>query len=51
MRARLLIATFLAAASQAGSIARADDPGPYVALGDSYTAAPLVPNLVGRPAG
>jgi len=25
--------------------------GPYVALGDSYTAAPLVPNQVGRPVG
>jgi lysophospholipase L1-like esterase len=27
------------------------DPGPYVALGDSYTAGPLVLNLVGRPTG
>jgi lysophospholipase L1-like esterase len=25
--------------------------GPYVALGDSYTSAPLVPNQVGRPIG
>jgi lysophospholipase L1-like esterase len=27
------------------------DPGPYVALGDSYTAGPLVPDLVGQPIG
>jgi lysophospholipase L1-like esterase len=27
------------------------DAGPYVALGDSYTAGPLVPNLVGQPIG
>ena len=27
------------------------DPGPYVALGDSFTAGPLVPNQVGEPAG
>jgi lysophospholipase L1-like esterase len=27
------------------------DPGPYVALGDSYTAAPLVPNQLSMPAG
>jgi lysophospholipase L1-like esterase len=27
------------------------DPGPYVALGDSYTSATLVPNQVGRPLG
>jgi lysophospholipase L1-like esterase len=33
------------------SRAAAADPGPYVALGDSYTAAPLVLNQVGRPAG
>jgi lysophospholipase L1-like esterase len=25
------------------------DPGPYIALGDSYTAAPAVPNHVGLP--
>lgn len=31
--------------------AMAADPGPYVALGDSYTAAPLVPNQVGKPVG
>jgi lysophospholipase L1-like esterase len=33
------------------SPAVAADPGPYVALGDSYTAAPLVPNQVGMPLG
>ena len=27
------------------------DPGPYVALGDSFTAGPLIPNQVGEPAG
>jgi lysophospholipase L1-like esterase len=27
------------------------DPGPYVALGDSYTAGPLVLNLIGNPIG
>jgi lysophospholipase L1-like esterase len=40
----------LVAAAALPALARAD-PGPYVALGDSYTAAPLVPNLVGRPVG
>ncbi|MEY2441714.1 MAG: hypothetical protein QOJ46_1140 [bacterium] len=35
----------------AASPAVAADPGPYVALGDSYTAAPLVPNQVGMPLG
>ncbi|HWC25240.1 MAG TPA: SGNH/GDSL hydrolase family protein [Solirubrobacteraceae bacterium] len=33
------------------AIAAAAGPRPYVALGDSYTAAPLVPDQVGRPAG
>jgi lysophospholipase L1-like esterase len=28
----------------------AASPGPYVALGDSYTAGPLIPNQVGDPA-
>jgi lysophospholipase L1-like esterase len=40
--AAVFAALVLPAAAQA-------DPGPYVALGDSYTAAPLVPNLVGQP--
>lgn len=31
--------------------ARAADPGPYVALGDSFTAGPLVPNQTSEPAG
>lgn len=34
----------------AGATAFAD-PGPYVALGDSYSAAPLVPNQGGTPTG
>jgi lysophospholipase L1-like esterase len=40
----VIAAMALPAAAQAG-------PGPYVALGDSYTAGPLVPDLVGPPAG
>jgi lysophospholipase L1-like esterase len=49
---RLLLAVVatLALCSPA-SPAVAADPGPYVALGDSYTAAPLVPNQVGMPLG
>jgi lysophospholipase L1-like esterase len=44
-----LCAAFVAAlALPAGALA---DPGPYVALGDSYTAGPLVLNLVGNPIG
>jgi lysophospholipase L1-like esterase len=38
----LLMAVFAAAAAQAAT-------GPYVSLGDSYTAAPLVPNPTGNP--
>jgi hypothetical protein len=44
-----MLAAFVLLASPAG--ASAADPGPYVALGDSYTAAPLVLNQVGRPVG
>jgi lysophospholipase L1-like esterase len=47
-RAAALIALIAALALPAAALA---DPGPYVALGDSYTAGPLVPNLVGRPIG
>ena len=47
-RAALLAAVVLLASAASASAA---DPGPYVALGDSYTAAPLVLNQVGRPAG
>ena len=44
-----LCAVFVAAlALPAGAPA---DPGPYVALGDSYTAGPLVLDLVGNPIG
>jgi lysophospholipase L1-like esterase len=46
-----LIAAALAATLLAGGSAQAADPGPYVALGDSYTAAPLVPFTHGTPAG
>jgi lysophospholipase L1-like esterase len=45
---------FIAALGAAGTLATAApaaETGPYVALGDSYTAAPLVPNLVGKPLG
>jgi lysophospholipase L1-like esterase len=38
----LLMVVFAAAAAQAAT-------GPYVSLGDSYTAAPLVPNPTGSP--
>jgi len=52
IRRRLLAATpwalVAALALPAGAHA---DPGPYVALGDSYTAAPLVLNLAGNPIG
>jgi lysophospholipase L1-like esterase len=44
-----LALALVVAASPAG--ANAADPGPYVALGDSYTAAPLVPNQGGTPFG
>jgi lysophospholipase L1-like esterase len=47
---RLLAAAVTATLLLAGS-ARAADPGPYVALGDSYTAAPLVPITHGTPIG
>jgi lysophospholipase L1-like esterase len=50
---RPLAATILALAATIAlpAVARAADPGPYVALGDSYTAAPLVLNQVGQPLG
>lgn len=41
----------VAVAAGAPAAAAAAGGGPYVALGDSYTAAPLVPNQVGRPLG
>ena len=44
--AALLIALCAALALAPASLA---DPGPYAALGDSYTAAPLVPTQVGQP--
>jgi lysophospholipase L1-like esterase len=50
-RPRLAAIVVLAAALLPAAAARAADPGPYVALGDSYTAAPLVLNQVGQPGG
>jgi lysophospholipase L1-like esterase len=41
----------VAAALALPAAARAADPGPYVALGDSFTSAPFVPLQVGRPLG
>ncbi len=41
-----MVASLAVSASPAGA-----DPGPYVALGDSYTAAPLVPLYTGIPLG
>ena len=46
-----LLGSTLAATLALATGAQAADSGPYVALGDSYTAAPLVPNQVGTPAG
>lgn len=46
-----LASSLAALAGGAAAAAAAADPGPYVALGDSYTAAPLVPNQVGTPIG
>ena len=50
-RPRLAAIVVLATALTHVAAAHATDPGPYVALGDSYTAAPLVLNQVGQPAG
>jgi len=49
-RAFAAIVCALAAALALPALAAAD-PGPYVALGDSYTAGPLVFNQVGTPGG
>jgi lysophospholipase L1-like esterase len=46
----VILCAIAAALALAGG-ADAAEPGPYVALGDSYTAAPLVLNQVGRPVG
>ncbi len=48
--ARLAVAVAALLALPPGSAARAAT-GPYVALGDSYTSAPLVPNQYGNPIG
>ncbi|CAA9489369.1 MAG: hypothetical protein AVDCRST_MAG67-1249 [uncultured Solirubrobacteraceae bacterium] len=50
-RRPLLAALVACAAGLAPAAAHGADRGPYVALGDSYTAAPLVLNQVGQPAG
>jgi len=50
-RSLLTALLVLTAALAPAAVARAADPGPYVSLGDSYTAAPLVLNQVGRPFG
>jgi lysophospholipase L1-like esterase len=49
-RAAALAAVAAVAALALPAAAQAD-PGPYVALGDSYTAGALVPDLVGPPTG
>jgi lysophospholipase L1-like esterase len=48
---RVLAALVASLALSASPAVAAADPGPYVALGDSYTAAPLVLTPVGTPAG
>ncbi len=50
-RPPLALLACAAVAALALPAAAAAGPGPYVALGDSFTAGPLVPNQVGRPAG
>ncbi|MGH2866896.1 MAG: hypothetical protein ACRDNK_04915 [Solirubrobacteraceae bacterium] len=46
---RLLTVTGVLAAVAVAATAASAATGPYVALGDSYTAAPLVPNPTGNP--
>ncbi len=52
-RCRPLLAalTTLAAVLATAASARAADPGPYVALGDSFTAGPFILTPVGQPVG
>jgi lysophospholipase L1-like esterase len=50
-RRRSCAAALAVVAGLALPVAAQADTGPYVALGDSYTAAALVPGLVGPPAG
>ena len=52
MPVRLLVRAALLATAlliTIGTAAAAAATGPYVSLGDSYTAAPLVPNPTGNP--
>jgi lysophospholipase L1-like esterase len=50
-RPLLAVLAVLAVGLVPAAAARAADPGPYVALGDSYTAGPLVLKQVGEPIG
>lgn len=50
-RPRLAALTTLAAILATAASAHAADPGPYVALGDSFTAGPLILTPVGQPVG
>jgi len=47
----VVLVTLLAALLGAAGVAQAQTPGRYVALGDSYSAGPLVPPQQGVPAG
>ena len=51
VRLHAALVAALAAVALGATVAQAADPGPYVALGDSYTAAPLVPLQYGTPIG
>ena len=48
---RVALGAAVAAALLPGATAGAADPGPYVSLGDSFTAAPFVLTPVGTPVG
>jgi lysophospholipase L1-like esterase len=47
----VLVVAGLAAVGLAGPAGGVTSPGSYVAVGDSYTAGPLIPNLVPAPLG
>jgi lysophospholipase L1-like esterase len=50
-RALLAVLTTLLVIPAGAGLAQAADPGPYVALGDSFTAGPFILTPVGQPAG
>ncbi len=50
-RAATLLVAVLAVAVSVPAAAAADEGRSYVALGDSYTAGPLIPNQTGQPPG